>query len=307
MSSTIDFTSRQIRAFLLAARHQSFTRAAEALFITPSGLSVLIRELENQLGFRLFDRTTRHVELTSHGGKFLVTARRSLEEFDSAVSEIGQTAREASQTLSVGIYPWAAANIMPLAIKEFRIRRPDLWIRLFDADLNTVSQMVAAGSLDMGLGFFKNAPGIQRTPLFRFSLMVIRPDIGSALHGASTTWSALKGEKLLSLPLRGPLRQLTDKYLAQAGAFSEPVMVLNHVDTLIAMVEAGLGVAVVPSAVLPAVRSRRVVMSRLINPTVPIDWHRIRNRGVKLTPAAEDFTSFVQNYIAGWAGRAGIL
>jgi LysR family transcriptional regulator, carnitine catabolism transcriptional activator len=55
----MEFTSRQLRAFQLAAQHHSFTRAAEALFITVSGLSVLIRELKNQLGYRLFDRTTR--------------------------------------------------------------------------------------------------------------------------------------------------------------------------------------------------------------------------------------------------------
>jgi hypothetical protein len=55
----MEFTSRQLRAFHLVAEHQSFARAAERLFLTPSGLSVLIRELERQLGFRLFDRTTR--------------------------------------------------------------------------------------------------------------------------------------------------------------------------------------------------------------------------------------------------------
>jgi LysR family transcriptional regulator, carnitine catabolism transcriptional activator len=63
----MDLTSRQLRAFLLVAQHRNFSRAAEALFITPSGLSILIRELESQLGFRLFDRTTRHVVLTAHG------------------------------------------------------------------------------------------------------------------------------------------------------------------------------------------------------------------------------------------------
>ena len=74
----MDFTSRQLRAFLLVAQHHSFARAAEALFVTPSALSLLIRELENQLGFRLFDRTTRHVALTAHGGQLLAIARRSL-------------------------------------------------------------------------------------------------------------------------------------------------------------------------------------------------------------------------------------
>ena len=98
----VDFTSRQLRAFLLVAQYHNFTRAAEALFITPSGLSVLIRELENQLGFRLFDRTTRHVALTAAGTQLLVVARRSLEDLDAAMSRIGQTAKKASDTLSVG-------------------------------------------------------------------------------------------------------------------------------------------------------------------------------------------------------------
>jgi len=93
----IDFTSRQLRAFLLVARHRSFSRAAEALFITPSGLSVLIRELETQLGFRLFERTTRHVALTSHGSELLVVAQQNLEQFDTAVSRIGQSAKPANR------------------------------------------------------------------------------------------------------------------------------------------------------------------------------------------------------------------
>src|SRR5262245_585404 len=97
-----DFSSRQLRAFLLVATHHNFTRAAEALFITPSGLSLLIRELENQLGFRLFDRTTRHVALTVQGRQLLAVARRSLEDLDRATSRIRVTAREASDMLSVG-------------------------------------------------------------------------------------------------------------------------------------------------------------------------------------------------------------
>jgi DNA-binding transcriptional LysR family regulator len=63
----MEFTSRQLLAFHLVAEHRNFTRVAEALFLTPSGLSVLVGELERQLGFRLFDRTTRQVVLTAQG------------------------------------------------------------------------------------------------------------------------------------------------------------------------------------------------------------------------------------------------
>jgi DNA-binding transcriptional LysR family regulator len=303
----MDFTSRQLRAFLLVARHHSFTRAAEALFITPSGLSLLIRELETQLGFRLFDRTTRHVALTTHGNQLLAVARRNLGELDAAMSHIGKTAQEASQSLSIGAPPLVAANILPQAIKEFRVHRPDLRIQLSDGNLATILEGVQTGNLDMGLGIFRSAPGIRRTPFFRFSLMVIRPDNDPALRRASTTWSALKRERLIFLPPTSPLQQLVDKHLAQAGIVSQANIVVTSLDLQIAMVEAEEGIAVIPSFGLPACRNRRVVMSRLINPVVTLDFHQIRNRGKKVPSGAEDFTSFLQSYIARWAGRAGIL
>jgi DNA-binding transcriptional LysR family regulator len=303
----MDFSSRQLRAFLLVAQHHSFTRAAESLFITPSGLSVLIRELETQLGFRLFDRTTRHVELTSYGRELLVATRRNLEELDAAMSRIGQTAKDAGQSLSVGAPALVSANVLPQAIKEFRTQCPTARIQLFDSDLTTLLQRVQAGKLDMALGTFGNAPGVRRIPFFRFSLMLIGPDKEPSIRRASATWSTLNGKKLISLRAASPIQQLIDKYLARADVVPKTVMVLNALDTQIAMVEAGEGIAVIPSFGLPACRNRKVVMIRLINPVVTLDFHQIRNRGRKLPPAAEEFTSFLKSYIARWAGRAGVL
>src|SRR6202011_1714706 len=100
--SVMEFTSRQLRAFQLVAQHRNFARAAEAFFITPSGLSVLIRELENQLGFRLFDRTTRHVVLTPYGNELLAATRQNLQELDAAMSRVARTAKGSSQSISVG-------------------------------------------------------------------------------------------------------------------------------------------------------------------------------------------------------------
>ena len=73
------------------------------------------------------------------------------------------------------------------------------------------------------------------------------------------------------------------------------------------MVEAGEGIAVIPSFALPAFRNRRVAISKLINPVVNLDFSRVSLRGKKLPPGADDFTFFLQGYIARWAGRAGIL
>jgi DNA-binding transcriptional LysR family regulator len=304
----VDFTSKQFRAFLLVAQHRSFSRAAEALYITPSGLSVLIRELETQLGFRLFDRTTRHVGLTRYGSELLGVVRQSLEKVDTTISRIGKSAAETSHTLSIGAPLPVATNILPEAIKEFRSHRPDLRIRVFDVVGGDLTRQVVEGKLDMSLGaFFKPAPGIRRTPLFRFSLMVIRPDNDSSLRRSSTTWSALKGERMIALAPDNLVQQFIDKHQARAGLFVHRHAVFNYLDTMIAMVEAGEGTAIIPSFALPSCRNRKVVLSRLINPVVNLDFSRISLRGKRLPSGAEDFTSFLQGYIARWAGRAGIL
>src|SRR5262245_14658167 len=140
----VEFSARQLRGFLLVAQHRNFTRAAEALLLTPAGLSLLIRELESQPGFRLLERTTRQGAVTAVGGQLLAVARRSLEELEDAMSRIERSVRKAEETLSVGAGQFVAANILPQAIKEFRSRRPELRIELFDADPATILQRVQA-------------------------------------------------------------------------------------------------------------------------------------------------------------------
>jgi LysR family transcriptional regulator, carnitine catabolism transcriptional activator len=303
----IDFTSRQLRAFLLVARHRSFTRAAGALFITPSGLSVLIRELETQLGARLFDRTTRQVALTAAGAELLAAVERNLQELDGALSQVGRSAAESGPSLSVGAPPVIAAGFLAEAITDFRRRQPGVRFQLWDGDTATTLQKVEAGALDMGLGhFFKHSPGIRRTSLFRSSMMVIRAGTGQARR-ASTPWSALKGEKLVTLQPSTPLQQLVDRHLARAGAVHQPRLVLNYLNTLIAMVEAGEGIAIVPSFALPDCRARGVVTSRLVNPIVHLDFYQIRRGGRKLPPVGEEFTTFLQSYVVGWAERSGLV
>jgi DNA-binding transcriptional LysR family regulator len=136
--------------------------------------------------------------------------------------------------------------------------------------------------------------------------MVIRADRNHASRRATTPWSALKGEKLLSLLPTVPLQQLVDKHLARAGVAPQPGL-LHGLPALIAMVEAGEGAAIIPSFGLPACRERRVIMSRLINPVVHVDFQQIRRAGSRLPTVAEEFTSFLQRYIASWAGRSGVL
>ena len=303
----MEVSTKQLRAFRLVAQHRNFTRAAEALFITPSGLSVLIRELESRVGFRLFERTTRHVELTAHGSELLTVIQRNLEELDAAIASIGKTAKCSYQPISLGTTPLVAANVLPPAMREFRKQRPDVRIQLFDADLPTLSSMVESGKLDMSLGIFKAIPGVRREPFFRFSLMVARAAKENVSPRRTVPWSALNGETVIALSPGHPHQELIEKHLAQARVTVQIGSVVNLLDTQIALAEAEEGIAIIPSFGMPACRNRRVAVSQLINPVARFDFHLISSRGRSLPPGADEFTSFLKSYVATWAGRAGVL
>jgi len=303
----MDFTSRQLRAFHLVAHHRSFARAAEALLITPSGVSVLIRELERQLGFRLFDRTTRQVAMTNHGSELLAITQPGLRALDAAMSRIEQAAKGKTRWISVGTTPWIAANLLPPVINAFRRQRPDLRIRLFDGSLKSIERRVEAGKLDLGLGLFNKMPDVRRVPFFRFSLMVIRADKNPEIGRVSTPWPALNGETLISLTKNYPHQQLIDKQLAKAGVTWKRGQTVNLLDTQIGLVEAEAGIAIIPSFGIPDCRRRELTMSELVEPVVSLEFYQITSRGRELPAEAAAFSQFLKMSIARWAGEAGIL
>lgn len=302
----MEFNSRQLRAFLLVAQHRSFVRAAESMFITPSGLSVLIREFENELGFRLFNRTTRHVALTSSGSEMLKIARESLHNLDTAAARVGHSVGLASQSFSLGAPPLIAANIVTPAVKEFRLSNAGFRMELFDERVPILQQMVQEGKLDMGLGIFGPAAGIRRTLFLRFPLVVIRPERDRELKRVSMTWSALRREKLITLQASSPIQQVVDRQLAQASRTVSERIAVNLLDTQIAMVEADEGIAVVPSYALLASRNRKVVMSRLINPVADVEFSLISYRGKKVPEIAGAFTDFLKSFFSRWVARSNI-
>ncbi len=302
----MDFSSRQLRAFHLVALHRSFARAAEALPITPSGLSVLIRELERQVGFRLFVRTTRQVSLTALGSELLAVTEPSLSTLDAAMSRIEQTAKGRERWISIGTTPWLAANVLSPAIRQFRERRPDLHVRLFDGWLNEIEQRVQAGKLDMGVGIFKNAPGVRRVPFFSFALMVIAPDQGAAINRVPTGWSSLSGHRLISLTNDYPHQLIIDKQLARTGVVCTRGQIVKLLETQIALVEANEGIAVIPSFGMLACRNRKVTMSELIDPVVNLNFYQITNRGSRMSDEAKEFSGFLKMYITRWADTSKV-
>lgn len=299
----MNITSRQLKAFLLTARHHSFSRAAEQLYITQSGMSVLIRELEEQLGFRLFDRTTRRVTLTEFGTKFLPIADRSLLELESAAANIGRSASVARRQFTIGAMPLIANKLLPAAIREFAKHDPELHIVLRDLERTRLLAMVGAGEVDGGLGcFIEQLPDVKRTLLHRFSFMAVQAQVGQDRGmAAPLRWKDLTDARLLGAPAENPVQQLIERTLQRAGRREPTDLVFNFLDTMIAMAEAGAGIAVMPSFAVHACGEHKVSMHPLVEPVVSIDFVQIRDRGRKLPPGAEEFNDFLKGYIAQWA------
>jgi DNA-binding transcriptional LysR family regulator len=298
----MNITSRQLKAFLLTARHQSFSRAAEQLYITQSGMSVLIRELEEQLGFRLFDRTTRRVTLTEFGNRFLPIADRSLVELESAAQNIGRSATAANRRLTLGAMPLIAGNLLPAAIGEYAKRDPGLEIELHDAERSRLVAMVSAGELDAALGcFIEPVPGLRRIPIHRFSLMAIQSQAEALRLGRPLRWDDLVEARLIGARADNPVQQLVERHLQRLGRHDPPELVFNYMETIIAMAAAGAGVAVIPTFAAPVCRSHGLAMWPLQDPVVPVELYEITDRGRKLPQGAAEFNEFLKGYIAQWA------
>ena len=298
----MEFTSRQLRAFHLVAEHRNFTRAAEALFLTTSGLSVLVRELERQIGFRLFDRTTRQVGLTAQGSELLEITRPALTMLDDGMSRIEQVAKRKNRAITVGTTPWIAAHVLPSAIREFRDRHPGLEIHLFDGNLSSLAKRVEANKLDFALGIFDRILGMRRVPFFRFTLMLARPDDGRPVRSQTSAWVDVGGETLISLTRDYPYEQLIQKQLEIMGVVCKRGQTVNGLDTQLGLVEAGLGVAVIPSFGLMASRNSKVRVTKL-EPEVALDFYEISNRGRKLPPEASEFAAFLKTFLARRVGE----
>ena len=296
----MNLSVRQMRAFLHVARIGNFTRAAEQAHMTQAGLSTLVREMERQLGCRLFDRTTRMVVLTAAGRRLLPVVERVLTELDDVTAHLGAEGDQARQTLRIAATPLVSSNLLPQVFGRFRASHPAIQLKLFDADLRDVEAMVAGGEADLGLGFFfKAAPGLDRKPVGRFQLMRVAPagtDAASPL--GSVPWSSLRSAPLLGLPQSNPIQKVIDVHLGAIGRADAERPAFNFFGTLISMVEAGFGSAVMPTFALAACRRHRVRTDLLVKPKVGIDFYRVTRRGTAETEAMQAFTQALKVALA---------
>lgn len=303
----MNLSLRQLRAFVAIARLQSFTRAAETMHISQAGLSSMLRDVETQLGCRLFDRTTRHVAPTDQGRALLPVATRVLIELDGAQASIGRMSDTARRTLVVGATPLVASCVMPEVCGSFARQRPDVTVTVSDLGRGAIVDGVRAGDLDAGFGVFLDvACGVRRVRLLETPLLLVMADASTGEPPPKALkWADLRTLPLLGLPLQNPIQQCVDAQLATIGRANEVRLTFNYLHTVLSMVEAGIGSAILPSFVSAATKRYRVRLVPLARPRVDVEFFEITRTGRPRSPVVAAFSACLMQALAGSrAGRA---
>ena len=291
-------TLKQIRAFVAVAQAGSFTTAASQLHLTQSAVSVLISELEAEFGLRLFDRTTRLVQLADAGRDFYPVAEKILADLHNALLSSKELVAKKRGRVSVAATPLMASILLPKVIGEYTALYPDIHVTLQDSLAGLIQQKVRDGTADFGIGTFERAGRELIAEPFMADTLVLACPAGHPLAGkASVTWRALAGHPFISLTRDNSVGQLIRKCLADAGVEVHSAYEVSYLSTVVGMVDAGLGVAVLPSYAGPITRLYDIQIRKLVKPAIQREMSFITRQGKALSPAAESLKSFLKNYV----------
>lgn len=240
---------RQMKAFIAIAETGTFTAGAARVHVTQAAISMQLKQLELEVGAPLFIRAPRRVILTEAGEALLERARTILREHDTALAQIAELAGAERGRLRVGsASAMVAADPLPRILKELRARHPRAEVSLSSGTSEALVKHILAGELDMA---FVSLPvethGIQTEVLSRDELVAV----GSPRHRLAkqrvVTAASLAKEKLILGEKGGNTRRLIDQFFAEAHVHPTITMELSRLAAIKRMVEAEMGVGIVPS------------------------------------------------------------
>ncbi|HEY4374186.1 MAG TPA: LysR family transcriptional regulator [Burkholderiales bacterium] len=275
-----------LRAFVTVGELQSFAAAAGALHLSQPALSRRISHLEDMLEVRLIDRTTRSVELTLLGRRFLSQVRGLVGDLDRSILSLRDAAQLEEGDVTVGCVFSAVHHFLPPLIQKFREQHPGVLIRIIEEGADEVLASVKQGEADFALNYIgMQDPEISFTPLLKEPFVLACPAGHALARRRTVDWEELAAYPLLRVSHASRNRLFIDQALAELPPLPKPVCEVRHVSTLIGMVEKGLGIAVVPRISLP-VGAAGVVSVPLARPEVSRTIGLLQRSGRSLSPAA---------------------
>jgi DNA-binding transcriptional LysR family regulator len=299
---------RQLRAFLAVARRGSFSRAAEDIGTSQSALSLSVRQLETELGLKLLDRTTRQVSLTAVGETLVAAGSRLIDELDATLRELRDIGQQRRGRVVMACVPSVARGLMPKCVEYCAEKWPNISLRINDIAASEVIRKVSLGEMEFGLASGDiNIAELEIYPLMEdpFRLVCRRDDPWA--NKSAVTWAQLSSRRLLMLNNTSGSQQVIETTLQRSGTRVEVFLELAQPSSIHAMVEAKLGVAVVPELAAPRHDDPVLKTCRLTKPHVTRTVLLFRRKDRSLSPAAAAvWATLIHLYDLKKEGRRGI-
>jgi DNA-binding transcriptional LysR family regulator len=301
-------TLRQFEVFLAVARARSFRRAAEGFHLSQPALSQHVRELEAELGARLFDRLGRAVHLTEAGRILEDHASRLFASLADARREIAELHGLQRGSLAIGASTTPGIYVLPGVLGVFRQRHPAIEITMQLGNSEQVEAQVRAGGLDLGVIGDRGRSAAQTGVAARVEdeLVLVVPPAHPWARRRDIRPEDLTDQPLLLREPGSATRLVTERTLAAAGVAYRPGMVLPHTEAIKQGVLAGLGVAFVSVyAIRGEQASGRLRALRIRGLRIVRHFHLIHHERRRVSAAARTFIELLASGAPGRPARRG--
>ena len=288
-----DLTARQLHAVLAVAEYNSFIAAAAFLKTSQPALTRTIMRVEDVLGVRLFDRSTRRVAITAAGKEFVAIAERMLNDLRISVRSMREVGEEQRGQIIISSIMSVANGLIPAVAAKYRASRPGIEIILREGVHGNVLEDIRSGTADLGATYVDNVPDFAEAKRVSREVFVVILPRGHPLtkmaKQSSVTLTDLANFQLVSLPHESRTRRTIDAAASSAGLTLRHVATVTQFTTLMSFVRAGVGIAVVPSGGIAGLLGKDLAVLQLIRPRLSRNVGLIWLRERELTPAARGF------------------
>ena len=282
-----DIALNDLLAFRAVAELGNFRRAAESVHLSQPAFSRRIEKLEQALGVRLLERTTRRVTLTAVGREFEQKVRGVLDELDATLLAVRGIAATRMGEVTIACVPSTVHYYLSDVIRRYHAVAPKVRIKVLDAGANEVLAAVSRGEADFGIDFLGSQEGdLDFEPLVEERFVAACRRDHALARSRRVTWAQLAEHDYISVGRASGNRVLLDQALAGLPRRPQAIYETQHVNTALGLVEAGLGVAAIPSMAMPGRDHPLLVSVPLVDPVVTRKVGLIRRRGRSLSPAA---------------------
>lgn len=290
------FDIADLQALVAVVERGGFRAAAAAINLSQPALSRRIDKLEEALGVRLFERTTRRVTLTLVGREFYAKAQEILASVESSLLSISDIAMRSGGEITIACVPSVAYHYLPPAIAQFNAAYPNIRIKVIDEGANEVLHCVQRGEADFGINFIGASEAdidFDAVISERF-VLACRHDHALASR-RSVKWSELDKYPYVGVARSSGNRLLLDQALASTEVRPSALYEVRHVATSLAWVAAGLGIAAVPHLAMPVAAGSPLKAIALVEPKVERTLGLIRKKGRKLSSSAQTLYDTLKN------------